>query len=73
MNCRVCSRPLKSESSIKRGIGPECERSERLEKENENQVTLVTNRDIPKELKRNKRGISTKLRYKGNNYALQDN
>lgn len=73
MNCRVCNRPLKSKSSIKRGIGPECERNERIEKENENQVALVTNRDIPKELKRNKQGIATKLRHKGNNYVLQDN
>lgn len=72
MNCRVCNRPLKSVSSIKKGIGDGCERSERLEKQNENQVALVTNRDIPKEIKRNKQGIATRLRYKGCNYVLTE-
>ncbi|XQY90669.1 DUF6011 domain-containing protein [Metabacillus sp. HB246100] len=26
MNCLVCNRPMKSQKSIKRGIGPVCEK-----------------------------------------------
>lgn len=33
MNCPVCNRPLKSQKSISRGIGPVCER--KLEKLND--------------------------------------
>lgn len=42
MNCPVCNRPLKSQSSIARGIGPVCERKlEKLkDKADEDQIKM---------------------------------
>lgn len=71
MNCRVCNRPLLNAKRIAKGIGHECERQERIEKENENQVTLTLNKEIPKELKWDKKKVATKIRYKGNIYFIQ--
>lgn len=68
--CRACERKLISARSVAKGIGPECERQERIDKENENQVTFTLNKDIPKELKWDKKKVATKIRYKGNYYIL---
>jgi hypothetical protein len=67
--CKVCSRPLLSEKSIKDGMGAECKRQLKLEALMENQLMLRLGKEIPKELNV-KKGICTKLRYKGNEYAL---
>lgn len=71
MRCRACDRQLLTAKSIAKGIGPECERNERTDKINENQVTLRLNKEIPKELKFDKNKVAIKIRYKGKIYFLQ--
>lgn len=67
--CKECNRPLTSAKSIEEGIGTECKRKLKHEVEMENQLLLRLGKEVPKELKV-KKGVCTKLRYKGHEYAL---
>lgn len=70
VNCRMCGRPLLTKRSRDRGIGPQCERKERWEKEQEKQNALVQHKELVKVIKQ-KKGTPTVIEWHGQRYALQ--